>query len=59
MLFADTKMLQLWVAVSATLPAESEIMPVKFTLPLVVGVPEINPVAAFRVRPPGRLPMVE
>ena len=31
---------------------------VKFDVPVPVGVPEIRPLVAFNVRPPGKLPCV-
>jgi hypothetical protein len=36
--------------------AESTTAAVKVAVPTAVGVPEINPVAGARLRPPGRLP---
>jgi len=38
--------------------AESETVAVKSKVPLAVGVPETTPVAAPRLRPDGRLPVV-
>jgi hypothetical protein len=44
-----------WVAVAATL---SVTLMVKLEVPAVVGVPDITPVLAARVRPAGREPIL-
>ena len=53
-----TTMLRLAVAVSAVGVSESVTVTVKFVVPEAVGVPEMTPVAALRVRPAGKLPLV-
>src|SRR5215813_12465180 len=53
LVFTETLMEQLAVAVNATRAVESVILAVKFTRPPVVGVPVMSPVEAFRVRPAG------
>jgi len=52
--------LNAWIAVLPLGVSESVTVTVKLTGPVVVpvGVPEITPVAAFKVRPEGRLPVV-
>jgi hypothetical protein len=53
-----TTMLKFAVAVLAVGVSESVTVTVKFAVPEAVGVPEIAPVAALRVRPAGKLPVV-
>ena len=55
-----TTMLRFAGAVFAVGVSESVTVTVKFVVPTaaVVGVPEIAPVAALRVRPAGKLPVV-
>ena len=53
-----TTRLKLAVAVLAVGVSESVTVTVKFAVPGAVGVPEIAPVEAFRVRPAGKLPVV-
>jgi hypothetical protein len=53
-----TTMLRLAVAVFAVGVSESVTVTVKFVVPEAVGVPEMTPVAALRVRPAGKLPLV-
>lgn len=55
---AFTTMLKLAVAVLAVGVSESVTVTVKFAVPEAVGVPEMAPVAALRVRPAGKLPVV-
>ena len=54
-----TVIVQLTVTVPAADPEESMTFAVKLYPPAVVGVPIIAPVLAFRVSPPGRLPVLE
>ena len=44
-----------WVAAA---PALSVTWTLKFTVPAMVGVPLITPVAEFRFRPTGRVPVI-
>ena len=53
-----TAMLRLAVAVLTEGVSESVTVTVKFTVPEAVGVPEIAPVALFKLRPAGKLPVV-
>ena len=46
------------VAVCAVGAVESVALTVKALMPVVVGVPEILPVAAFSVKPAGSVPVV-
>jgi hypothetical protein len=39
------------------LPAEFVALTVKFSVPVTVGVPEIIPVAVFKLKPVGSLPL--
>jgi hypothetical protein len=53
-----TTMLRLAVAVLAVGVSESVTVTVKLEVPAVVGVPDITPVEALRIRPAGKLPVV-
>jgi hypothetical protein len=53
-----TTILRFAVAVFAVGVSESVTVTVKFVVPEAVGVPEMAPVAALRVRPAGKLPVV-
>ena len=53
-----TTMLRFAVAVFAVGVSESVTVTVKFAVPEAVGVPEMAPVEALRVRPAGKLPVV-
>ena len=53
-----TTILRFAVAVFAVGVSESVTVTVKFTVPDALGVPEIAPVAAFNVKPAGKLPVV-
>jgi len=53
-----TTMLRFAVAVLAVGVSESVTVTVKFVVPEAVGVPEMAPVEAFRIRPAGKLPVV-
>ena len=53
-----TTRLKLAVAVLAVGVSESVTVMVKLAVPEAVGVPEIAPVEAFRVRPAGKFPVV-
>ena len=53
-----TTIVRLEVAVLAVGVSESVTVTVKFEVPGEVGVPEMAPVAAFKVRPAGKLPVV-
>jgi len=57
-LLAATVMLNDWVAVCAVGAVESVTFAVKLNDPVVVGVPEIVPLAAASVRPAGKAPEV-
>ena len=54
---AVTVMLRAFVAVCAVGVVESVTFTVKLLVPAAVGVPEIAPVDAFRVKPAGRAPV--
>lgn len=56
----EITMLRLAVAVAPVGVSESVAVTVKLSVPTKVplGVPEMTPVAAFKVRPEGRLPVV-
>ena len=51
------EMLTLAVAVCAVGVSESVALMVKFFVPSAVGVPEITPVLALRLKPAGRVPV--
>ena len=53
-----TTMVKFAVAVFAVGVSESVTVTVKLAVPDAVGVPEIAPVAALRIRPAGKLPVV-
>ena len=53
----EMTMLRLALAVSAGVSASLTVM-VKLEVSTVVGVPEITPLAGFRLRPAGKLPLV-
>jgi hypothetical protein len=53
-----TVILKLAVAVFAVGVSESVTVTVKIEVPVPAGVPDMAPVAAFRLSPPGKLPVV-